>query len=137
MAFCGMAGVVVAGAAALLHTPAEWDAVRPSSRVDRVEIDTNSPLVQKALRVFQGQSCSACHCLKGVWCYHGIPLEGSAEKYDPDTLRRFIRNPKLVDARAHMPLQEKITNTEIDAIASFLFELPRTQTNANSTLEHH
>jgi len=132
-----IAGVAIVGMAAFFHTPTEWDAVRSRSQVARAPIDPRSSLAQTAGRVFYGQSCSGCHFVKGVWCYHGISLEHAAEKYDPTTLRRLIRNPKSVRPQFHMPAQDKVTDAEIEAMVDFLVSLPHSQTSSISILEHH
>jgi mono/diheme cytochrome c family protein len=102
-----------------------------------VPLDPDSPLVQAAARVFRGRSCAGCHYLKNIWGYDGLPLDHAAEKYDRDTLKRFIRNPKSVNARTLMPPQDKTTDAEIDAIANLLAGLPRAGTNSSSSHEHH
>jgi cytochrome c1 len=62
-------------------------------------------------------------------------LDRAANKYDADTLRRYIRNPKSVDPASPMPPQPSITDIQLDAIVNFLTGLPKTTNNASP--EHH
>ena len=100
-----------------------------------VDGNTNSPLTETATKVFRGSSCAGCHYLTGIWGRDGVTLDNMADKYDPATLRLYIRTPKLVDAHALMPVQKAIGDTEVEKIVNNLLTLPHTETNLNH--EHH
>jgi hypothetical protein len=85
--------------------------------------------------VFHGPSCAGCHYLTVVWGHDGLALDDAGVKYDADTLRRYVRNSKSVDARALMPAQDKISDVPIDKIVCFPAGLPGPETN--SSHEYH
>jgi mono/diheme cytochrome c family protein len=135
--FWSLVILAAAGTSALFHAPLESRAARSNPQAPTAPLDTNSPVIQAAARLFQGKSCAGCHFLRGIWCCNGIPLDHAAKKYDEATLRRFIRNPKSVDPQSLMPAQKMVTDSDIDAMASFLSCHPTAKNNSPATHDHH
>jgi hypothetical protein len=133
-----IAMLVCAAVVSVFLLPADSDAARtlPPPRAV-VVLDTNSPLVQTAARVFSGQNCIGCHYLTDIWGKDGWSLDGAAEKYELDALRRYIRDPKSVNAEAIMPPQETPSDVSLETMARFLAGLPRAGTNTCSHHEPH
>lgn len=128
--------LAAAGVVGFFRIPAPSEASRNRHAPGEVvAVNPDSPLAQAAARVFHGPSCAGCHFLTGIWGHDGRALDRAANKYDADTLRRYIRNPKSVDPASLMPSQPSITDAQLDEMVNFLTGLPKTTNNASP--EHH
>jgi mono/diheme cytochrome c family protein len=127
-----LVALVGAGLTGIFLLPTSSDAARSKdAQKDIVPINTNSPLAQAAAQVFHGPSCAGCHYLAGIWGHSGVALDFAGVKYDADTLRRYIRNPKSLNPHALMPPQDKISDADIDRIVNFLVGLPGPGTDSH------
>jgi nitric oxide reductase subunit C len=71
--------------------------------------------------VFQ-QVCSACHSVGGWGGKIGPALDGVADRYDEDYLRRWLEDPLAVKADSRMP-KLKLTPEQLDELVAYLSTL--------------
>ena len=70
--------------------------------------------------LFMEKGCFDCHALGGIGGDAGPAHDRVGDKYNKETLRRYIANPTSVDPQSEMAPPEDLSADEIDAIADFL-----------------
>ncbi len=94
-------------------------------------IDTNNwppkPIVATAVTstsigetVYKTQGCSACHTMAGVGGKVGPDLSTVGNKRDKEWIEVQIRNPKAHNPNSIMPGFSKLSDKDIDNLASYL-----------------
>ncbi len=94
-------------------------------------IDTNNwppkPLLATAVTsgspgeaVYKAQGCSACHILDGVGGAVGPVLTKVGAKRDKEWIEQQLRNPKSHNAQSIMPSFNKLSEKDLDDLATYL-----------------
>ncbi len=94
-------------------------------------IDTNNwppkPLLATAVTsgspgqaVYKAQGCSACHMLDGVGGNVGPDLSRVGNKRDKEWIEQQLRNPKSHNPQSIMPSFNKLSEKDLDDLASYL-----------------
>ena len=73
--------------------------------------------------VYQRRGCMNCHSLQGKGGSVGPALDKVGKRLKQAEIRRYIRDPKAVNAKAIMPAQKDLSNKELDEVARFLANL--------------
>lgn len=73
--------------------------------------------------VYEAQGCSACHILQGRGSAAGPDLTRVGAKRDTEWLKRFIKDPALVNPGSAMPPYQAISSEELEAMANYLASL--------------
>jgi len=94
-------------------------------------IDTNNwppkPMVASAVTsvtpgeaVYKAQGCSACHTIAGVGGAVGPDLSHVARKRDKEWIEAQLKNPKAHNPQSIMPSFSKLSDKDLDDLASYL-----------------
>lgn len=113
-------GIVVATLAILTYLGAVQ--LPPGSRVAPAE--SPQAVVDHGHDVFVANNCLNCHVVKGEGISWGPELTHiGSSGYTAERLAETIRNPKAVDPQATMPAYDKLTETDLDAMVTYLLTL--------------
>ncbi len=62
----------------------------------------------------------SCHSIGGAGGGTGPALDTIGDKYDAETIARYIGDPTSVDPGSHMPAQAEVSQEDREAISGFL-----------------
>lgn len=102
----------------------DWPPQDSAKRLTRSEeVMVASAGLSPGAAVFQRRGCMNCHSLQGKGGSVGPALDQVGKRLKQAEIRRYIRDPKTVNAKAIMPAQKDLSNKELDEVARFLAKL--------------
>jgi len=78
--------------------------------------------IERGQAAFKNNGCYGCHIIGKFGTPIGPDLSHVGQKYQPDYLTRWLRDPAAQRPSAHMPALE-LTETDVRALAAYLGSL--------------
>lgn len=102
----------------------DWPPQDSAKRLTRSEeVMVASAGLSPGAAVYQRRGCMNCHSLEGKGGSVGPALDKVGARMKQEEIKRYIRDPKAVNAKAIMPAQKDLSNKELDEVARFLANL--------------
>ena len=119
----GVGAAVLAGMAVLTYQG--MTAPPPPGREETAKVTEGGkpPAPAPGAAVYARLGCAACHAIQGKGGAAGPDLSRAGAKRDAEWLKRFIRNPKEVNAASVMPGYANVPAEDLEAMARYLAEL--------------
>ena len=82
----------------------------------------STPVVERGQAAFKKNGCYGCHMIGKFGTPIGPDLSHVGQKYQPEYLTRWLRDPTEQRPSAHMPVLE-LTDADVQALAAYLGSL--------------
>jgi mono/diheme cytochrome c family protein len=82
----------------------------------------SNSVIERGQAAFKNNGCYGCHLIGKFGTPIGPDLSHVGQKYQPDYLARWLRDPAAQRPSAHMPALE-LTDADVRALAAYLGSL--------------
>lgn len=97
-----------------------WDG---PSRTVHLEWSPSDQRLARGIQIVHEKSCMVCHTINGVGGNVGPTLNGVMDRFDEESMRKWLRNPQAVRDGSRMP-NFGFSDEELEAVIAYLKALP-------------
>jgi mono/diheme cytochrome c family protein len=117
-------GMAAAGAAVVVVTVLTYfGAVQAPPGTRQAPAGSPQALLDRGHEVFVANKCQGCHVVKGEGTDFGPDLTHVGARLTADKLKALIRDPLSVNPQASMPAFDKLSDSDLQALVTYLLSL--------------